>query len=209
MKKILILSALISGTALAGDLSVKDCLIQEVIPGKQMTGGFFVLENSGKDTVKLIGASVEKITDKVELHEMIHKDGQMEMSQIQSYDVTPGEHLFKKGGYHIMFMDVKQFPKAGETYPIELKFDNKETLKCDAKVLTVEETIKHFKLDEPKAGEHKAGDMKDTHHDHGEKKADNHGHAHGEKKADNHGHAHGEKKADGHGHAHGKDAAKK
>ena len=115
MKKILILSALISGTALAGDLSVKDCLIQEVIPGKQMTGGFFVLENSGKDTVKLIGASVEKITDKVELHEMIHKDGQMEMSQIQSYDVTPGEHLFKKGGYHIMFMDVKQFPKAGET----------------------------------------------------------------------------------------------
>ena len=197
MKKILILSALISGTALAGDLSVKDCLIQEVIPGKQMTGGFFVLENSGKDTVKLIGASVEKITDKVELHEMIHKDGQMEMSQIQSYDVTPGEHLFKKGGYHIMFMDVKQFPKAGETYPIELKFDNKETLKCDAKVLTVEETIKHFKLDEPKAGEHKAGDMKDTHHDHGEKKADNHGHAHGEKKAD------------GHGHAHGKDAAKK
>ena len=197
MKKILILSALISGTALAGDLSVKDCLIQEVIPGKQMTGGFFVLENSGKDTVKLIGASVEKITDKVELHEMIHKDGQMEMSQIQSYDVTPGEHLFKKGGYHIMFMDVKQFPKAGETYPIELKFDNKETLKCDAKVLTVEETIKHFKLDEPKAGEHKAGDMKDAHHDHGEKKADHHGHAHGEKKAD------------GHGHAHGNDAAKK
>ena len=197
MKKILILSALISGTALAGDLSVKDCLIQEVIPGKQMTGGFFVLENSGKDTVKLIGASVEKITDKVELHEMIHKDGQMEMSQIQSYDVTPGEHLFKKGGYHIMFMDVKQFPKAGETYPVELKFDNKETLKCDAKVLTVEETIKHFKLDEPKAGEHKAGDMKDTHHDHGEKKADNHGHAHGKKKADDH------------GHAHGKDAAKK
>jgi len=214
MKKILILSALISGTALAGDLSVKDCLIQEVIPGKQMTGGFFVLENSGKDTVKLIGASVEKITDKVELHEMIHKDGQMEMSQIQSYDVTPGEHLFKKGGYHIMFMDVKQFPKAGETYPVELKFDNKETLKCDAKVLTVEETLKHFKLDEPKAGEHKAGDMKDAHHDHGEKKADDHGHAHGkgEHKAgdmkDAH-HDHGEKKADDHGHAHGKDAAKK
>lgn len=197
MKKILILGALMSGAAMAGDLSVKDCLVQEVIPGKHMTGAFFTLENSGKDTVKLIGASVEKITDKVELHEMIHKDGQMEMSQIQSYDVTPGEHLFKKGGYHIMFMDVKQFPKAGETYPVELKFDNKETLKCDAKVLTVEETIKHFKLDEPKAGEHKAGDMKDTHHDHGEKKADNHGHAHGKKKADDH------------GHAHGKDAAKK
>jgi len=168
MKKILILGALISGSALAADLSVKDCLIQEVVPGKEMTGGFFTLENGGKDTVKLVGASVEKITDKVELHEMIHKDGKMEMSQIQSYDVTPGEHQFKKGGYHIMFMEVKHFPKAGETYPVELKFDNKETLKCDAKVLTVEETIKHFKLDGEKAGGH----------DH-DKKADDHGHGHG------------------------------
>lgn len=164
MKKILIISALISSTAIAGDLSVEDCLIQEVIPGKQMTGGFFTLKNGGKDTVKLVGASVDKITDKVELHEMIHKDGQMEMGQIQSYSVTPGEHPFKKGGYHVMFMDVKHFPKAGETYPVELKFDNNETLKCDAKVLTVEETIKHFKLDESKAAGHKHDNMKDSHH---------------------------------------------
>ena len=40
MKKILILGALISGSAMAADLSVKDCLIQEVVPGKAMTGGF-------------------------------------------------------------------------------------------------------------------------------------------------------------------------
>ena len=181
MKKILILGALISGSAMAADLNVKDCLIQEVIPGKEMTGGFFTLENGGKDTVKLVGASVEKITDKVELHEMIHKDGKMEMSQIQSYDVTPGEHQFKKGGYHIMFMEVKHFPKAGETYPVELKFDNKETLKCDAKVLTVEETIKHFKLDGEKAGGHDH-DKKADDHDHG-KEANDHGHGKEEGKA--------------------------
>ena len=187
MKKILILGALISGSAMAADLNVKDCLIQEVVPGKAMTGGFFTLENGGKDTVKLVGASVEKITDKVELHEMIHKDGKMEMSQIQSYDVTPGEHQFKKGGYHIMFMEVKHFPKAGETYPVELKFDNKETLKCDAKVLSVEDTIKHFKLEGEKAvGEF---DMKAD-----DKKADDHGHG---KKADDHGHGKEDGKAKG------------
>ena len=177
MKKILILSALISGSALAADLSVKDCLIQEAIPGKNMTGGFFTLENGGKDTVKLTGASVDKISDNVEIHEMIHKDGQMEMSQIQSYDLTPGEQLFKKGGYHIMFMDIKQFPKAGESHPLTLKFDNGNTLKCDAKVLTVEETIKHFGLDEGKAAEHKHGSMKDGGHKHGNKDK-NHGKKH-------------------------------
>ena len=152
MKKILILGALISGSALAADLSVKDCLIQEAVPGKDMTGGFFTLENGGKDTVKLVGASVDKITDKVELHEMI-------------------EHQFKKGSYHLMFMSIKHFPKAGETYPVELKFDNKETLKCDAKVITVEEAIKHFKLEDEKAGGH---DMKAD-----DKKANEHGKTHG------------------------------
>ena len=175
MKKILILGALMSGAAMAGDLSVKDCLVQEVIPGKHMTGAFFNLENSGKDTVKLTAATADKITSKVELHEMVHKDGKMEMSQIQSYDVTPGEHHFKKGGYHIMLMDIedKNFPKAGETYPMELKFDNGETLKCDAKTITVKEAIEHFKVEDGKAGGH---DMKDGHDKKDEAK---HEHKHG------------------------------
>ena len=75
MKKILILGALISSAAMAaGDVSVSNCLIQEVIPGKQMTGAFFDIENKGKEDVKLTGAAADKITSHVELHEMIHKD---------------------------------------------------------------------------------------------------------------------------------------
>jgi len=109
MKKILILGALISSAAMAaGDVSVSNCLIQEVIPGKQMTGAFFDIENKGKEDVKLTGAAADKITSHVELHEMIHKDGKMEMSQIQEYNVTPGSvHHFKKGGYHVMLMDIE------------------------------------------------------------------------------------------------------
>ena len=177
MKKILILGALVSGAAMAGDVNVKDCLVQEVIPGKHMTGAFFTLENSGKDTVKLTAATADKITSKVELHEMVHKDGKMEMSQIQSYDVTPGSvHHFKKGGYHVMLMDIedKNFPKVGETYPLELKLSNGETLKCDAKTITVKEAIEHFKVEDGKAGGH---DMKDGHD--GKKDEAKHEHKHG------------------------------
>ena len=159
MKKILILGALVSGAAMAaGDLQVSNCLIQEVIPGKQMTGAFFDIENKGKDA--------DKITSHVELHEMIHKDGKMEMSQIQEYDVTPGLHHFKKGGYHVMLMqiDKKNFPKVGESYPLEFKLGNGETLKCDAKTITVKEAIEHFKVEGDKAGAHghdmKGHDMK-------------------------------------------------
>ena len=170
MKKILILGALVSGAAMAGDVNVKDCLIQEVISGKNMTGAFFDIENTGKEAVKLTGAAADKITSHVELHEMIHKDGKMEMSQIQEYDVTPGLHHFKKGGYHVMLMqiDKKNFPKVGESYPLEFKLGNGETLKCDAKTITVEEAIKHFKIEE-KSNDH--GDKKEDHgHDHGDKK---------------------------------------
>ena len=180
MKKILILGALVSGAAMAGDVNVKDCLIQEVISGKNMTGAFFDIENTGKEAVKLTGAAADKITSHVELHEMIHKDGKMEMSQIQEYDVTPGEvHHFKKGGYHVMLMDIedKNFPKAGETYPMELKFDNGETLKCDAKALTVEQAIEHFKAKADKMDGHHHGDMKHEGHDHGKK--EEHKHKHG------------------------------
>ena len=60
MKKILILGALISSAAMAaGDVSVSNCLIQEVIPGKQMTGAFFDIENKGKEDVKLTGAAAD------------------------------------------------------------------------------------------------------------------------------------------------------
>ena len=182
MKKILILGALISGAAMAaGDVSVSNCLIQEVIPGKQMTGAFFDIENKGKEDVKLTGAAADKITSHVELHEMIHKDGKMEMSQIQSYDVTPGSvHHFKKGGYHVMLMDIeeKNFPKVGESYPLELKLSNGETLKCDAKTITVEEAIKHFKIEDNKDGHRveeafkhfKIEDNKDGHGHDGDKK---------------------------------------
>jgi periplasmic protein len=177
MKKILILGALISSAAMAaGDVSVSNCLIQEVIPGKQMTGAFFDIENKGKEDVKLTGAAADKITSHVELHEMIHKDGKMEMSQIQEYNVTPGSvHHFKKGGYHVMLMQIeeKNFPKVGETYPLELKLSNGETLKCDAKTITVKEAIEHFKVEDGKAGGH---DMKDGHDKKDEAK---HEHKHG------------------------------
>ena len=161
MKKILILGALISSAAMAaGDVSVSNCLIQEVIPGKQIDRSLLRHRKQGKEDVKLTGAAADKITSHVELHEMIHKDGKMEMSQIQEYDVTPGEvHHFKKGGYHVMLMDIeeKNFPKVGESYPMELKLSNGETLKCDAKTITVEEAIKHFKIEE-KSNDH--GDKK-------------------------------------------------
>ena len=170
MKKPLILAALLGSSAYAADLSLKECLIQEPVPGKNMTGAFFTVENSGKDTVKLTAAAIEKIDAKFEIHEMIHKDGKMEMSEIQSYDITPGEHRFKKGGYHIMLMNLKNAPKAGETYPMNLTLDNGETLNCEAKVLSVEDTIKHFKPEDQhghghdkKAQEHSKDGEKSAH----------------------------------------------
>ena len=65
-----------------------------------------------------------------------------------------------------MLMDIeeKNFPKVGESYPLELKLSNGETLKCDAKTITVKEAIEHFKVEGDKAGAHghdmKGHDMK-------------------------------------------------
>lgn len=151
MRKLLITMALASATAMAADVQVSDCIIQEVLPGKHMTAAFATFDNKGDQPVILKKAAVDSISDHVELHEMVHHDGVMKMQQIMEYQLEPGETFFKKGGYHVMILDIEKAPEIGSEHNITFTFADGQTAQCEAKVLSVDDVMKHFDQDKDMA----------------------------------------------------------
>lgn len=142
---------------------LSECYIQEVIPGKHMTGGFFLLQHSGKAQT-LVKAEIPSITPTVEMHNMVMKDNVMQMQEIMEYPLADGENRFKKGSYHLMLMNIADdmLPQVGSQHTVTLTLDDGEQLQCEAKVLTVAEVMELFNL-EPMP-HHAHGEATKSHH---------------------------------------------
>ncbi|SUO97762.1 copper chaperone PCu(A)C [Suttonella ornithocola] len=144
MKKLSFLSlALFAGAAMTHENknTLGDCVIQEVLPGKQMTAAFFTLHHNGH-TQKIVGAEIPDVTDHVELHTMKMQDNVMKMEKIDDYTVENGETKFAKGGNHLMLMGVTNSPEVGSKHTITLTFDDGSKAQCEAQVKSVDEILK-------------------------------------------------------------------
>ncbi len=145
---------------------LKQCVIQETIPGAKATGAFLNIYKLDDSPLSLVSAKAPEITDRVEIHEMMMKKGMMKMSPISSYPLKKGDNIFKKGGYHIMLLDVKNPVIAGKSYNLTLTFSDGKSKSCQFEAKTVKElTPKHMKMKgmKMKAGmsmKHHAMDMK-------------------------------------------------
>ncbi|WP_158008657.1 copper chaperone PCu(A)C [Rappaport israeli] len=164
-------------------VAVSECYIQEVIAGNDTTAAFMKMHNDGQ-ALALVKAEIPELSLHVEMHEMVMKDHVMSMQEIPTYKLETGEHEFKKGGYHLMVMDIEHLPTVGESYAIDLHFDNGEKVSCDALVLSIDEVMQRYR------GNHAHdGSMHNHAHD-----GSMHNHAHDESM---HNHAHA-----GHEHKH-------
>ncbi len=149
MKNVLQKTALLSAMLLtacvstnnAGNESItlNNCTIQETIPGAKATGAFLTITKGNDSPLSLVAAKIPSITERVELHEMIMKNHKMMMNQIKEYPLQKGDNIFKKGGYHIMLLDINKVVKAGEKHDITLSFSDGSEKTCNALVKTVAE----------------------------------------------------------------------
>ncbi|MDO5091541.1 MAG: copper chaperone PCu(A)C [Cardiobacteriaceae bacterium] len=156
MKRIILVAAsLAAGQALAAT-ELKDCVIQEVLPGKNMTGAFLTIVHEG-GVLDIASGEIPSVTEHVEFHQMVMKDNIMEMSPLENRKVEAGERQFKKGGDHLMLMQIPEDkqPKKGDSHTITLRFSDGSAASCAAEVKTVEELIEAAQM----AGDHG--------HDHG------------------------------------------
>ncbi|MDO4905290.1 MAG: copper chaperone PCu(A)C [Lautropia sp.] len=130
-----------AGSAAASHTELKDCVIQEVLPGKDMTGAFVRFVHTG-EPVDLLRAEVPGVAQRVELHSMAVKDGVMEMVPLTDVRLEAGERVFKKGADHVMLFDVAQKPAIGSTHTMTIHFSDGTQASCEAVVKSVKEVMK-------------------------------------------------------------------
>lgn len=130
---VLTASILMTTTAFAEGLMVKDPYARSARPNAPTGAAFMMLQSQTDQDLKLIGVRSD-VAKRVELHTHIDKgDGIMQMRQIEGGIAIPaGEsHMMKRGGDHVMLMGLNQSLVDGETITVIFEFEN-------AKDMTVE-----------------------------------------------------------------------
>lgn len=91
--------------------------------GAKVGGGYVKITNTGTAPDRLVGGTLPD-AGAVEVHEMSMADNVMKMRRLDGLEIKPGASLeLKPGGYHLMFMDLKQGLTAGQTLKGTLVFE--------------------------------------------------------------------------------------
>ena len=87
--------------------------------------GYLTIRNLGSKPDRLVSGTSE-ISERVEMHVMRITDGIMRMRRLTNgLEIRPGETIeFKPGGYHLMFVGLKQPIVKGDSFKATLVFEN-------------------------------------------------------------------------------------
>jgi len=119
--------------AKVGQVSIGSPWARATAPGAAVGGGFLVLENAGADD-KLVSAT-SPVSASVELHSMSIENNVMRMREVPAIDLPTGQRVeLRPGGLHIMFIDLKAPLKAGESFPVKLRFEKAGEVEVTFKV---------------------------------------------------------------------------
>ena len=90
--------------------------------GQTTGGGFLKLTNAGTDDALLAASS--PVATRVELHSMRMNGDVMQMRQVDAIALPAGKTVeLKPGGWHLMLVGLKAPLKAGDKFPLTLKFE--------------------------------------------------------------------------------------
>ncbi len=131
MKSKLILSAAALALASAfahahsfklGEIDIGHPYARATVAGQPTGGGYLSLDNKGRDD-KLVSATAA-VSASVELHSMSMEGDVMRMRQVDGIGLPTGKKVeLKPGGFHLMFVGLKAPLKAGDKFPMTLKFE--------------------------------------------------------------------------------------
>ena len=113
----------------AGDVTIRTPWLRATPGGAKVAGGYVTLTNAGASGDRLIGAAIPQ-AGRGEIHSMSTEGGVMKMAPVEGgLAVEPGKTVeLKPGGLHLMFLDLKDGLKAGETVAGTLTFEKAGTV---------------------------------------------------------------------------------
>jgi periplasmic copper chaperone A len=91
--------------------------------GASVGGAYLTITNTGSAPDRLVGGA-SAVAKQVQVHEMTMVNGVMEMRPVAGgLEIKPGSTVtLKPGGYHIMFVGLRQPLKPGEHFKVTLEF---------------------------------------------------------------------------------------
>jgi len=107
----------------AGTLELSDLWTRATPPGAPTAAGYLTVTNNGSDADRLIAASTP-LADIGRIHQMAVTDGVMTMTRVEGIEIAPGETVtLAPGGFHLMFVGMKEPLTAGGVMPVTLTFE--------------------------------------------------------------------------------------
>ncbi|WP_230534378.1 DUF1775 domain-containing protein [Microvirga roseola] len=107
-----------------GAISIEQPWSRATPGGAKVGGGYLRITNTGTEPDRLIGGSLP-LASKVDVHEMRLEGDIMRMKPVEGgLEIAPGATVeLKPGGHHLMFMDLKEPLKEGQTVKGTLVFE--------------------------------------------------------------------------------------
>ena len=116
-----------------GAITVEHPYARATAAGQPTGGGFMQIDNAGPAD-RLMSARAT-VSGTVELHEMKMEGDVMRMRQVDGIALPAGKSVaLKPGGYHVMFIGLKAPLKAGDSFPMTLKFEKAGEVTVEMKV---------------------------------------------------------------------------
>lgn len=122
----------------AGTLVIENAWIRATPGGAKVAGGFLTIVNRGTSPDRLIAGTLP-VAGRVEIHEMSMSDGVMQMRPLpQGLEIAPGKQVeLKPGSYHLMFMDLKEGLREGETIKGEIVFEKAGRVEIEYRIAPI------------------------------------------------------------------------
>jgi copper(I)-binding protein len=113
----------------AGGLKISASWARATPKGASVGAGYMKITNTGNATDRLVGGSTG-VSDRFEVHAMSMDNGVMQMrSMDKGIEIKPGETVeLKPGGYHVMFVGLKEPLAQGQPIKATLLFEKAGTV---------------------------------------------------------------------------------
>ncbi len=112
------------GVTHLGAINISLPFTRATLPNAPVGGGFLTIENEGPEADRLVSVT-SAVAGETQIHEMAMEGEVMKMRELpDGLEIPAGETVvLAPGGFHIMFMGLKQPFVEGETVPVTLTFE--------------------------------------------------------------------------------------
>lgn len=115
-----------------GSLSIAGGFSRATLPNAPVGGGFLTITNSGSADDRLVSAT-SPVAGEVQIHEMKMEGDVMKMAELpDGLPIPAGQTVtLQPGGFHLMFMQLKQALVEGTKLPVTLTFEKAGSIEVE------------------------------------------------------------------------------